>query len=283
MLGFAKRGSSGGENAVEQPVLRGKVLLAEHRARLTSIRAIVGVPAQHWRWLYQTLFVAFAETVQRLPATEAHHHCEAGGLLRHALEVVELALKIRRGYVLPPDKEPEVVIAEQDVWTYAVASAALLHGVGQGARGATHCVTGRRWSTDRGVESVGRTDEQDGWHTLPHRVSARPGTAIARGRDAAAGGPHRAQGWLALARRASRRVGRVARGHRWCNARQLGHCRYRQGGEWWLGGSGSERRATSIAERECKTTGRAPAGGIASTDRQWRVARQSTGCGGLSG
>ena len=131
MLGFAKRGSSSGKNAVEQPVLRGKVLLAEHRARLTSIRAIVGVPAQHWRWLYQTLFVAFAEAVQRLPATEAHHHCEAGGLLRHALEVVELALKIRRGYVLPPDKEPEVVIAEQDVWTYAVASAALLHGVGK--------------------------------------------------------------------------------------------------------------------------------------------------------
>ena len=92
MLGFAKRGSRGGENAVEQPVLRGKALLAEHRARLRSIRAIVGVPEQHWRWLYQALFVEFAETVQRLPASEAHHHCEAGGLLRHALEVVELAL-----------------------------------------------------------------------------------------------------------------------------------------------------------------------------------------------
>ncbi len=131
MLGFAKRGSTGGENAVEQPVLGGKALLADHRARLTSIRAIVGVPEQHWRWLYQTLFAAFAETVQRLPASEAHHHCESGGLLRHALEVVELALKIRRGYVLPPDKEPEVVIAEQDVWTYAVASAALLHDVGK--------------------------------------------------------------------------------------------------------------------------------------------------------
>jgi hypothetical protein len=33
--------------------------------------------------------------------------------------------------VLPPDKSPEVVIAEQDVWTYAVATAALLHEVGK--------------------------------------------------------------------------------------------------------------------------------------------------------
>ncbi|MEX2258538.1 MAG: MobH family relaxase [Woeseia sp.] len=110
--------------------MRGKALLADHRTRLTGIRAIVGVPEQHWCWLYQPLFAAFAETVQRLPASEAHHHCESGGLLRHALEVVELALKIRRGCVLPPDQEPEVVIAEQDVWTYAVASAALLHGAG---------------------------------------------------------------------------------------------------------------------------------------------------------
>jgi len=171
MLGFAKRGSRGGENAVEQPVLRGKALLAEHRARLTSIRAIIGVPEQHWRWLYQTLFVAFAETVQRLPASEAHHHCEAGGLLRHALEVVELALKIRRGYVLPPNKEPEVVIAEQDVWTYAVASAALLHDVGKALADQRIVLQGRD-GLPIGWWSPGRTDEHDGGHTLPNRGSA---------------------------------------------------------------------------------------------------------------
>ena len=84
MLGFAKRGLSGGENAVEQPVLRGKALLADHRARLTSIRAIVGVPEQHWRWLYQTLFVAFAETVQRLPASEATSQIRGTSILRAA-------------------------------------------------------------------------------------------------------------------------------------------------------------------------------------------------------
>lgn len=131
MLGFAKKPRRSADESGEQPILTGKTLLVEHRARLRSIRAIVGVPDTHWRWLYQTAFTNFAEMVQRLPASEAHHHCELGGLLRHALEVVELALKIRRGYVLPPDKEPEIVIAEQDAWTYAVATASLLHDVGK--------------------------------------------------------------------------------------------------------------------------------------------------------
>ncbi|NNE61813.1 MAG: DNA-binding domain-containing protein [Woeseia sp.] len=131
MLGLAKKPRRSADESGEQPILTGKTLLVEHRARLRSIRAIVGVPDAHWRWLYQTAFTKFAEMVQRLPASEAHHHCEMGGLLRHALEVVELALKIRRGYVLPPDKEPEIVIAEQDAWTYAIATASLLHDVGK--------------------------------------------------------------------------------------------------------------------------------------------------------
>lgn len=131
MLGLAKKPRRSADESGEQPILTGKTLLVEHRARLRSIRAIVGVPDAHWRWLYQTAFTKFAEMAQRLPASEAHHHCELGGLLRHALEVVELALKIRRGYVLPPDKEPETVIAEQDAWTYAVATASLLHDAGK--------------------------------------------------------------------------------------------------------------------------------------------------------
>lgn len=131
MLGLTKRKTAQPDATGLMPVQRGSVLLAGHATTITSIRSIVGVPRQHWSALYQALFVAFADYVQGLPASEAHHHCEAGGLLRHALDVTELALKIRRGYVLPPGKEPEVVADEQDVWTYAVASAALLHDAGK--------------------------------------------------------------------------------------------------------------------------------------------------------
>ncbi|HNP63601.1 MAG TPA: TraI domain-containing protein [Woeseiaceae bacterium] len=128
MLGFAKSHPKIAAGSTVLPVLRGKVLLAEHDARLSHIRSLVGVPEQHWRFLYRPMFAAFAETVQQLPA---HHGVEAGGQLHYALEVVELALKIRRGYVLPPDKAPELVVAEQDLWTYAVTAAAVLHNVGR--------------------------------------------------------------------------------------------------------------------------------------------------------
>ena len=47
------------------------------------------------------------------------------------MEVVDLALRLRRGHVLPPGKEPEEIAAEQEVWTYATATAAMLHDIGK--------------------------------------------------------------------------------------------------------------------------------------------------------
>lgn len=128
MLGFAKRQPRYAEPEDLLPVRRDGALLLEHDRRLVRIRSMVGVPARHWRLLYEALFAAYAQYVQQIPETS--HTREPGTLLRHALETVEQALKIRRGYVLPPGKEPEVVANEQDVWTYAVATAALLQRTG---------------------------------------------------------------------------------------------------------------------------------------------------------
>ena len=106
-------------------------LLAPHRALLSNIQSTIGVPEKHWTLLYLPVFRGFADFVQGLPASEAHHHCDEGGHLRLALEVTDIALRNRRGFVLPPGKEVEQVSAEQDVWTYAVATAALLHDIGK--------------------------------------------------------------------------------------------------------------------------------------------------------
>lgn len=131
MLGRAKRYPASREASGLIAVQRGSELLVSHHARLESIRSMVGVPDQHWRLLYQPLFSAYAEYVQCMPAAATPRDSEVVSLLRRALETVDLALKVRRGYVLPPGKEPEVVANEQDVWTYAVATAALLHDLGK--------------------------------------------------------------------------------------------------------------------------------------------------------
>lgn len=131
MLGFARRSPFTPGPRGLLAVRRGSALLADHTRRLARIRSLVGVPARHWRLLYEALFVTYAEYVQQIPVPETSENVESGPLLRHALERVERALKVRRGYILPPGKEPEIVANEQDVWTYSVATAALLGGSGK--------------------------------------------------------------------------------------------------------------------------------------------------------
>jgi len=109
-----------------------EALLTPHIPTLTAaIRSLVGVPDAHWDRLYRPLFENLAGFVQRLPASEAHHHSGPGGLLRHALEVAHEAMKLRRGALLPPGASAEELARLQDVWTYACVSAALLHDIGK--------------------------------------------------------------------------------------------------------------------------------------------------------
>ncbi len=115
------------------PFLSGTDLLADRNRQvfISRIAALVSVPQQHFRQLYVATLQAFAEFVQQLPASEAHHHAGLGGLLNHSLEVAEKALALRRGFLLPPDSDPSVVSRQAELWSYAVFSAALCHDIGK--------------------------------------------------------------------------------------------------------------------------------------------------------
>jgi integrating conjugative element relaxase (TIGR03760 family) len=113
------------------PVLGPEELLQPHALTLSHIRRQVGVPLAHWDALYQPLLDRFAAFVQQLPASEAHHHRRPGGLLQHGLDSTLKALTLRRGILLPPGSSAERLAEKQDVWTYATASAAVLHDLGK--------------------------------------------------------------------------------------------------------------------------------------------------------
>lgn len=113
------------------PVFAAAELLQPHQHTLAQIRQQVGIPLVHWEALYGSLIQRFAGFVQQLPASEAHHHRERGGLLKHALETTHKALSLRRGVLLPQGASAEALAEKQDVWTYATASAALLHDLGK--------------------------------------------------------------------------------------------------------------------------------------------------------
>jgi integrating conjugative element relaxase (TIGR03760 family) len=106
-------------------------LLGRHRGLLNEIRRTVGIPDTHYRALYHPLFHQFAAWSQEFPASEAHHHCAPGGALQHGIEVALHAVKRRRKLLLPGGATAEQLAARQDVWTYAVVSAALLHDFGK--------------------------------------------------------------------------------------------------------------------------------------------------------
>ncbi|MFT0137384.1 MobH family relaxase [Alcanivoracaceae bacterium MT1] len=106
-------------------------LLAPHNGLVSTLKGLSGVPESHWQRLYQALLDRFAVLVQLLPASEAHHHAGPGGLLRHGLEVAHNALLLRRGILLPPNASPEEQASQQDLWTYACFTGALLHDLGK--------------------------------------------------------------------------------------------------------------------------------------------------------
>lgn len=99
--------------------------------RLRSIKRIVQIDEQRYELLYQSVVDKFAEIVQLMPASQAHHHAVPGGLFIHTLEVVEQALTLRQKYKLPMFATQEVQEAERHLWTYAIFVAAILHDVGK--------------------------------------------------------------------------------------------------------------------------------------------------------
>ncbi|WP_071932432.1 MobH family relaxase [Candidatus Thiodiazotropha endoloripes] len=106
-------------------------LLRRYQPQLSRIRQLTSIPDGHYNKLYNDLIQRLAELVQLLPASEAHHHAHAGGLLQHSLETAEAALRIRQSYLLPQGGIPEQQSMKADLYTYAVFTSALLHDIGK--------------------------------------------------------------------------------------------------------------------------------------------------------
>ena len=71
----------------------------------------------------------YAEFVQLMPASEAHHHAHAGGLLSHTIEMVLASMTFRNAHLLPEGSAIEAIDHQRDHWTYVVFFAALLHDI----------------------------------------------------------------------------------------------------------------------------------------------------------
>ncbi|WKW30641.1 TraI domain-containing protein [Pseudomonas viridiflava] len=115
------------------PVESAHILLAaEHRRQLLDrIWQYTALSHAQFIQLYLNPIHRYAEQVQQLPASEAHHHAYLGGMLDHGLELVAFSLKLRQSYLLPTGAAPEDQAAQTDAWSAGIAYGALLHDIGK--------------------------------------------------------------------------------------------------------------------------------------------------------
>jgi integrating conjugative element relaxase (TIGR03760 family) len=108
------------------------LLAAEHRRQLLDrIWQYTALSHTQFIQLYLNPIHRYAEQVQQLPASEAHHHAYLGGMLDHGLELVACSLKLRQSYLLPTGAAPEDQAAQTDAWSAGIAYGALLHDIGK--------------------------------------------------------------------------------------------------------------------------------------------------------
>lgn len=83
--------------------------------------------------------------VQQLPAAPTGPYAHEGGMLDEALEVAVCAVRLSRGWMLPPGAPPEEQAAQSSAWCTAIFWAALLHDLESLGEMAAFYEDGRRW------------------------------------------------------------------------------------------------------------------------------------------
>lgn len=136
-----KKGPSGSQPVlleVKRPLSQIPIRSFDQLVEVTSTGALIDSMERRSRFSqkafesdFRPVLKAVAEFVQMLPASEAHHHAQPGGLWIHMLEVADAALSYRAGLELPKGVGAEERKRLEHRYTYAVFLAAMLHDIGK--------------------------------------------------------------------------------------------------------------------------------------------------------
>ena len=83
---------------------------------IAHIKSNLGLSDENWNRDALPLIRNFIVFVQRLPASESHHHAGDGGLVRHTLDVAALALLASAAKSWPPNAKAEDIACLTAVW-----------------------------------------------------------------------------------------------------------------------------------------------------------------------
>ncbi len=108
-----------------------KELLDKYSSLVDLIKEHTATTPTMWTLFYLAPIERYADFVQLLPVSPAHHHASKCSLLENTLQIIAYSLKFRRGKNLPLHTSPEKVFESRDHWTWAVFAAALTHELGK--------------------------------------------------------------------------------------------------------------------------------------------------------
>lgn len=106
--------------------------LLKIKGRLPLLEGIydqAGFDSETYDLLVLPLLHSLSKHCQHLPETANHYYSDPGGLLDHALNRTEAAMRLFRQFIVLD--EEGTLSKEQMIWTYALLSAALLQGIGK--------------------------------------------------------------------------------------------------------------------------------------------------------
>lgn len=98
---------------------------------LENIRETLGLSDENWKKDALPFLHNYIEFVQRLPASESHHHAGDGGLIKHTLDVAIIALTMSKNQSWPPMAPTEEIAQKTAVWKFGIMTAAIMHDVGK--------------------------------------------------------------------------------------------------------------------------------------------------------
>ena len=104
-----------------------------------------------WETFWLEPVKRLAVSLQQLPAASSGPYAREGGMLDEALEVAVCAVRLSRGWLLPPGAPPEEQSAQSAAWCTAIFWAALMHDLGSIEQMAAFYEDGRRWFPGLGM------------------------------------------------------------------------------------------------------------------------------------
>lgn len=113
------------------PAVPPAILLESQRALIDDLQRASSMSHEDFRELLLPAIESYAAYVHLLPASEAHHHCGQGGLLRHGIECAFYAALKCESTVFALDHPPSTRKHLEPRWRMAAMIGAMLHDMGK--------------------------------------------------------------------------------------------------------------------------------------------------------